>query len=214
MKTGRLLRYVLDFAMLMALLASAAYCITGTQLHEYFGIAAVLLFAVHNVLNGGWYAGLRRGRFGAFRIVSASINAMLAVLAVVVFVSGAMLSEYVFGFGGASMEVRQIHSICANWLLVLAGVHLGLHWKLSLKTPLQRVNAVIFACFAAYGVRAWIQRNMFEKLFCGYSFDFWSGESPAGLLFQQNLAVIFLAAFLAWLLVRFAKFKIKQKETK
>lgn len=62
-----------------------------------------------------------RGRYGAFRILSVSVNLMLAVLAVAVFVSGAMLSEYVFGFGGASMEVRQIHSICANWLFVLAG---------------------------------------------------------------------------------------------
>ncbi|WP_418501609.1 DUF4405 domain-containing protein [Culturomica massiliensis] len=157
---------------------------------------------------------LMRGRYGAFRILSVSVNLMLAVLAVAVFVSGAMLSEYVFGFGGASMEVRQIHSICANWLFVLAGAHWGLHWKLSLKTPLQRVNAVIFACFAAYGVHAWFQRNMFEKLFCGYSFDFWNGESPAGALFLQNLGVFSLAAFLACLLVRLAKFKNKQKETK
>lgn len=214
MKSGRLLRYLLDFAMLMFLLAALAYCITGAQLHEYFGLAVVLLFAAHNVLNGRWYVGLGRGRYGALRILSVSVNLMLAVLAVAVFVSGAMLSEYVFGFGGASMEVRQIHSICANWLFVLAGAHLGLHWKLSLKTPLQRTNVVIFACYAAYGVHAWIQRNMFEKLFCGYSFDFWSGELPAGALFLQNLGVFFLAAFLAWLLVRFAKFKNKQKETK
>ena len=44
---------------MLALLPSAlAFRITGAELHEILGLAAVAAFALHNVLNRAWYRSL------------------------------------------------------------------------------------------------------------------------------------------------------------
>ena len=126
----------------------------------------------------------------------------LIASAVLVFATGLMHSKYILGFLEISgdMAVRQIHSTAAYWMLVLASVHLGLHWdalssKIRLNSPkIRRITGLAALALAAFGVWSWMERGMTEKLFMGYSFDFWNPESPQILFFAENFGIMGLAA--------------------
>ena len=195
-------RLALDAAMAISMLFALAFRITGDFAHEWAGLAALALFAFHNILNRRWFCGILKGRYGLRRILNTAVNMSLIVSAVLVFITGLMHSKYIPGFLGISggMAARQVHSTAAYWMLVLASVHLGLHWdalssKMRINSP-RAGKAATFAlfCIAAFGIWAWGERGMYEKLFLGYSFDFWSPESPQILFFAENLGIAALSA--------------------
>lgn len=198
-------RLVLDASMALSMLFALAFRITGDFAHEWAGLAALLLFAFHNILNRRWFCGILKGKYGLRRLLNALVNMSLIVSAVLVFATGIMHSKYILGFleisGG--MAVRQIHSTAAYWMLVLASVHLGLHWdalssKMRLNSPkIRRIVGLAAFALAAFGVWSWMERGMTEKLFMGYSFDFWNPESPQTLFFAENFGIAALAAAIA-----------------
>jgi hypothetical protein len=100
------------------------------------------------------------------------------------------------------MLLRKAHTLAAYWALPLIGVHVGLHWEriatgfgkmlratrssLVKTITLRAVSVMIAVC----GIYASFDRDMGLKLFAGYSFDYWSADSPAILFFAGNLAII------------------------
>lgn len=90
---------------MLALLPSAlAFRITGAELHEILGLAAVAAFALHNVLNRAWYRSLGRGRYNADRSAGTAVVAAIAACAAVCAVSGVALSGFVFGLSALPPE--------------------------------------------------------------------------------------------------------------
>ena len=176
---------------MLALLPSAlAFRITGAELHEILGLAAVAAFALHNILNRAWYRSLRRGRYNADRFAGTAVVAALAVCAPVCAVSGVALSGFVFGlsdcFGG--LGIRAVHTTSADWTFVLCGVHVGLRAGFLRFVP--KLAAAAVFCAGAY---FFVSRGMPEKLFAGASFDFY--EMPFAAYFCQTAAILFAAAF-------------------
>ena len=127
MISGYGMRIFIDSAMAALLAAAFGFRITGGFAHEVFGVCVALFFAFHSVVNARWYARIFSGGYSMRRGVSTFVNAVLAALASVVAASGIASSESLFGLGGATMELRQIHSISAYWLLIFAGIHAGLN---------------------------------------------------------------------------------------
>jgi hypothetical protein len=57
----------------------------------------------------------------------------------------------------------------------------------------------ILAClFAAFGVWSFFDRDMFSKLFLGFSFDYWPQERPVFLFFAVTLSIMGLFVFLSY----------------
>jgi len=228
MKVPLKVRLALDLSMTGALLFALAFRITGDFAHEWIGLAAALLFALHNAVNCGWYARLLSGKYGARRIANASVDFALAADALLVAATGFMQSKYILAFLElpGSMELRQIHATAAYWMPVLAAIHLGMHWEMVLgamglnKNAASNMRAAALRIFgiaaAACGVWASFERGMFSKLFLGYSFDFWDPESPPILFFLANAAIMALWAFVAHYALkaagRIGKFRQKQRE--
>lgn len=176
---------------MLALLPSAlAFRITGAELHEILGLAAVAAFALHNVLNRAWYRSLGRGRYNADRSAGTAVVAAIAACALLCAVSGVALSGFVFGlsdcFGG--LGIRAVHTTSAYWTFVLCGVHVGLRAGFLRFVP--KLAAAAVFCSGAY---FFVSRGMPEKLFAGASFDFY--EMPFAAYFCQTAAILFAAAF-------------------
>ena len=77
MKAKQIVRTIVDAGMLLALLCLMAYQVTGEALHEWIGIGMTLLLIVHHILNRKWYGAMRKGKYGAYRIVSTAVNTLL-----------------------------------------------------------------------------------------------------------------------------------------
>jgi hypothetical protein len=132
-----------------------------------------------------------------------AVNIALAFTMTTIIVTGLLQSRAVLAFlhlpGG--MVLRLIHTTAAYWLLPLTGVHLGLHWGMFARRISGNRLIIALACicaflFAAFGVWSSFDRDMFSKLFLGFSFDYWPEERPGVLFFACMFSIIGLSVFI------------------
>jgi hypothetical protein len=197
MNRKQTLRITIDLAMTILLLCAYAYRITGDAAHEWIGVSVFVLVIAHNVVNRWWYKSIFRGKYTPRRAIMSAVNIALAFTMTTLFVTGLLQSRAVLGFlhlpGG--MVLRLIHTTAAYWLLPLTGVHLGLHWGMFARRISRNRLIITLACicaflFAAFGVWSSFDRDMFSKLFLGFSFDYWPEERPAILFFAVTLSIM------------------------
>ena len=132
MTETKLLR-TLDVCMPLLFIAALGARMTGVAAHELIGAILCVLFFTHGYLHRSWYQVTFQGRFGPRRLLSVAINALLLVGALIVFVTGLTLSPELFPIIGADtgMLTRQIHSQVCYWMIILLGIHIGLHARSS-----------------------------------------------------------------------------------
>jgi hypothetical protein len=114
------------------------------------------------------------------------------------------------------MALRQIHTTAAYWCLPLIGVHLWLHWGMIIRAfrnmlrikgecrARKTVARGIALALAALGVWSSFDRDMFSKLFLGFSFDYWPEERPA-IFFAVNLSIMGVYGFVAYYTLKLAE---------
>jgi hypothetical protein len=180
------------------------YRITGDVAHEWIGVAVFTLFIAHNILNRQWYKHIFKGKYTFCRTIMAIVNITLVFTMATLIVTGLMQSRMVLAFlhlpGG--MVLRLIHTTAAYWDLPLTGIHLGLNWGMIIRgvrqmagiTQKNRIRGIIVRVlaflFAAFGVWASFDRDMFSKLFQGFSFYYWDMERPTIIFFAAMLSIM------------------------
>ncbi len=204
-------RLAVDAAMLALMLLALAFRITGSLAHEFIGLSASALFIFHNAANLAWYKGIGSGKYSLKRSVNAAINIMTFACAAILVFSGLMGSRHILAFLElpGSIVLRQIHMGAAYWSMLLVSMHLGMHWdavmrhiKINYGKRKILARLILIPAFV-FGVWAFIKRDIFQKLFLGYSFDFWDPESPTILFFLYNIAIIVLMASPIYYLSKF-----------
>jgi len=202
-------RLVIDLAMTVLLLFALAYRIIGDAAHEWVGVSLCALFIAHNIVNRRWWAGIVRGNYNTRRATMTAVNVLLALLMSTLLVTGLLHSRTVLAFlhleGGAML--RQIHTTAAYWGLILIAVHAGLH----VRAPKANSGVFVKIAFpvlvfltAAFGVWSFIDRDMFAKLFLGFSFDYWNEERPAVLFFAETVGIMTAFAFAVYYAMKLA----------
>ncbi|MDR2793140.1 MAG: DUF4405 domain-containing protein [Treponema sp.] len=205
-------RLALDLALTILLLCALAYRVTGDAAHEWIGAAVCVVCIAHNALNRNWWAHIFNGAYTLRRGMATAVNLLLALAFAALIITGVLQSRAVLAFlhlpGG--MELRLTHTTAAYWCLPLIGVHIGLHWgmimnafrkmlRIKRKTRTRKTIARITAfAAAACGVWSSFDRDMFSKLFLGFSFDYWPEERPAILFFALNLSIMGVYIFITY----------------
>lgn len=203
--------------MLALILAEFAYGLTGRTVHELLGLGLFGLFLVHGGWNWRWFAGLRKGRYRGVRLTTLAINGLLLIAAMLMMVSGIVNSELLFRATGVELDwmPRELHTASAHWFLVLASIHLGLHWT-QIMSEARRVSPVslrlsppwdvlVAVVIAALGLHAALDRSLYARMIAYYSFGDWNfSESVAGF-FVQYLAIVAFHASVAYHALRFGK---------
>jgi hypothetical protein len=223
-------RLIIDLAMTILLLCAFAYRITGDAAHEWIGISVFVLFIAHNIINRKWYKNIFKGsslrkKRSIRRVTMTIINLLLALTMAVLIITGLLQSRTVLAFlhlpGG--MLLRQIHTTAAYWGLILIGAHIGLHWgmfinaarkiaKITHENRGRKIFVRILAfLFIAFGVWSSFDRDMFAKLFLGFSFDYWNEERPAVFFFAVMLSIMGIYVFITYSILKLSERK-KQKE--
>ena len=215
-------RLSLDLVMTLLILLEFAYRLTGSTLHELIGLAMLCLFIVHGAWNWRWFVALGKGRYAAQRLASTTINALLLVAVLLMMASGVLNSDLLYSLTQVELDLlpRELHTAAAYWLLILVGVHLGMHWKTvmaearklaggawdSLPSPLRALSMnVISAGLVTYGIFASFARSVFSRLTAYYSFGNSEVDESMVEFFAQYAAIVGLYAVLTYQALRFFK---------
>jgi len=202
-------RIIIDLAIIILLLCAYAYRIIGDTAHEWVGVSVFVLLIAHNVINYRWYKNIGKGTYTIQRVIMTTINALLALTMSTLVITGLVQSRSILSFlnltGG--MVLRQIHTTAAYWGLPLIGVHIGLHWGMFTRfignhRLIIYIMRILAFLFAAFGVWSSFDRDMFSKLFLGFSFDYWSTERPIILFFAETISIIGIYVFTVYHLMK------------
>lgn len=201
----------LDCLIVVLLPLLMAYSLIGESIHEWLGIAMLLLFLGHHALNWRWYRGLPRGKWPPARVLQTVVNTALLLVMAGLAVSGIIMSRYVFSLlpvrGGRGFA-RTLHMLIAYWGFCVMSLHLGLHWGMVLaagrklvKNPppwgkaILRVGSVL-VCL--WGVYAFARRELGAYLLLQTAFVFFNFEEPLALFLLDYLAMMGMLAMIGY----------------
>ena len=204
-------RMTLDLTMtvLSLVLMGGNYFFPWDGVHEVLGVALLVLWAVHVWLNHGFYKSLFKGKYNAFRILQAIINVGILLCAVLLMVSGIMLSNHVFAFLGIELGAdfaRTAHLLSSHWYFVFMSLHIGMHVGIIARQVADRKKSnieseeksnarkiicrAILAFVCAYGVYAFIVRNIGKYLLFLQPFFFFDIERGYVLFFVDYVCIM------------------------
>lgn len=211
MKVAFSLRLFLDLVAVSLLLIALAYDWLGNMAHEVIGTVMFLLLVSHNIFNRRWYGTVVQKTRVPRTILTRSINLSLLATMMALLVTSVLISQNVFAFLplSSTFTARQIHMSVGYLALIVAAIHLGLHWKvltgfLCSKLGIGQVSRLtativrgLATIMAGYGVYSLFALNVGAKLLMQPTMEFWDfQERPAGF-FGHLLAIICLFASLA-----------------
>ena len=220
-------KFVIDLLMTLGLLFLMGYQFWQDAAHEWAGAGMLLLFILHHILNGNWYRTIFMVRYTAARILQLVIDLLLLLDMLGLMVSGIILSNYVFDFlpiwGGMGFA-RLLHMAASYWGFVLMSLHLGLHWgmvpgvarkALKLRQPshLRKVLLPLLgACVAAYGLFAFVRRDLIAYMLVRTHFVFFDFSEPIPSFYLDHLAMMGTFIFISYYGARLLRKQTSQKK--
>lgn len=205
------LRLLLDLVAISLLLVALAYDWLGNSVHEIIGTVMFLLLLGHNIFNRRWYGTLakrsRAPRTNLARLINLSLLATMLTL----LVTSILISRDVFAFMHltSSFTARQLHTLVGYLALIIAAIHLGLHWTmlrgyvhgaLGVRPNGRVANValrIIAAAIAGYGVHSLLALNVGSKLLMQPTMELWDFEAATPAFFGHLFGIVGLGVFAA-----------------
>lgn len=167
------IKYCLDMIMTICFICIMKIKITGMGCHEKLGLIIGGLVILHLILNYRWIKGMAPRIFDKklnfatkFSVI---LNVLLAVLTLLVIISGMLISVTIFK--GIAVENRQlwsiIHKNSSLLIFICISIHIGLHWKMimygfrrlfnikginSIRTYILRTISIIIMIFGLFAL--------------------------------------------------------------
>ena len=215
-------RNVLDAVLSVVLLLLMSFSFLPKALHEALGIAMSAFVLLHLAWNRGWLASLPRGRWSLGRAIPVVVNLALGVCFLLALVSGLAIANQLFHgvFGMAwqrSIVAHQVHVTSSYGLLILTGLHLGLHitglWRrfalwANLDTSSRRVRVslnLLAILTAAFGVYGSFLHRLGDRLLMKHIFGTAATKLPFAAFLVVLLGIVGLYAVIGYLIGRTAK---------
>jgi hypothetical protein len=140
--------FLIDLIIFVAFLAAMDPRMTGIAIHEWLSIAFGTAVVVHLLLHWDWIVALTK-RF--FKKVAAQsrlnyvLNWLFFVDMTILIFTGIMISEVALPLLGIRLEPgfmwRRLHSLTADWALIILGLHVALHWRWIVNTTKRYIVA-------------------------------------------------------------------------
>ena len=141
-------RLLVDTVLLAAFVAAYYPFKTGLAIHEWLCLIVIIPSLVHLVVNWDWAQRAATKLFGRMRSTTRlnfAVDSALFVAVISAMLSGFLVSRVIGGALGYSASPlliwHRVHSLSADATIVLALVHLGLHWRWVVRVVRTRVLA-------------------------------------------------------------------------
>lgn len=219
------IKIIIDVLMTIALLFLMAYNLIGDVTHEVIGTVILILFIVHHILNRKWSKSIFKGKYTPLRIMQTLLVILVLITMLMQMISGIILSKYVFSFvdlNGLTGMARTMHLLGAYWGFVFMSLHIGFHWNIMINPVTKKlkkqskIKQILFTLpsflIAAYGIYAFIIRNVAEYMFLKSQFVFFDFSEPLVLFLVDYVAIMGLFVFIGHYLTKIIKdIKIRRK---
>ena len=199
MNTNRL-RMPLDITMtiLSVILMGGTLLFPNDKIHQLFGIALIVLWAVHVVLNRRWYTSLFKGKYQPYRIMQLIVNCGVLICAILLIISGLLMAWFIPAdwVGGSLGFARLTHLLASHWYYIFMAFHTGLHaamiaGKMKIHGIVPRIVCILISL---YGVYAFIVRGVWKYMFGLQQFFFFDFERGYILFVLDYLSILVLFA--------------------
>ena len=127
-------RFLLNMGLLVLILTVMGFHFLPRVLHEAAGMILFSFIVWHLGLNRRWFAGLFRGRWEKLRAAQTALGVMLTLSCLVAIATGVIISNHIFRelWNGVALHrsifVHQLHMSSAYIMVILGGMHIGMHW--------------------------------------------------------------------------------------
>ena len=195
------IKRIIDIIMTLILIPLMAYQVTGEAAHEWLGVSMVLIVIIHQVLNRKWYAGLFKGNYNSYRVLSIIIDVLLIISFALTAISGVSMSNHAVSFLYNLLNVntaRVMHLAFSYWSFILMGLHIGMHVNVmtaKIKLNIKIVLAIIFMLISGYGFYLFLKSGIINYILFRTHFAFLDYEKDALLVFLENVSMIICFAF-------------------
>lgn len=176
---------------------------TEQQIHEYIGVAMLLLVCIHQYLNFWWYKSVLKMKRNAAYLFKNSLTFLTIVAFVLSIVSGIAMSKYALPFFRGVIKIslsRPIHLCATHWFFIFVSLHIGVHllgWINRRISP--KLKPVLFAIvwlISIYAFYLCIENKILDYLLMKTQFAFLDYKMPLFQTLWQNMAMIIAWAFL------------------
>lgn len=149
--------FYVDVTLFALFVAEMCFHFLPKILHEILGVAMFALIIFHVAINRRRFMSLKK------KFLSVALNVALTICAAIIFVSGVCMSNFLFVDVISpelqrNMTIHQLHVAAPYVLMILLGVHVGLHWRELFQRFFKRrekfllATAVILSAVGAYGL--------------------------------------------------------------
>ena len=199
------IRITLDIALTILLPLLMIKMLTGQELHEWLGIAMVVIFIAHHAINFNWHKKLFSGDYTAVRALNTLIDILMIADMLGLAYSGIAMSSYVLAdldFNASMIFVRKLHLFASFWGLLLMATHLGMHFSMMLKMLLGKkdnsvakaIGYVFSGIVIIWGIYGFISLQIGDYIFLRTVFMYFDSTVPEWLYIMQFLGVMLLFA--------------------
>ena len=202
MPKKQIIKILIDILMMVSMILLMSYALIGEKNHEIVGVTMFALFIVHHVFNWTWIKNIGKGKYTPFRKFQTWMVILIFVCMILQMLSAIVISKHILTFIGLPISVsfaRIIHMLGAYWGFVLMSVHMGLHLNAMmammgkkkeksalLKILLKGVGFLIIA----YGLYAFIKRNILSYMFVQNMFVYFDMDEPRVFFFLDYVAIM------------------------
>ena len=199
-------RMPLDILMtlLSIILMGGTILFPNDRVHQIFGIALVILWVVHIVLNRRWYDALFKGQYKPYRIMQLIVNCGVLICALLLLISGLLMAWFIPSdwVSGALGFARITHLLASHWYYIFIAFHIGLHGamlagKMKIHGLVPRIICILISL---YGVYAFIIRGVWKYMFLRQQFFFLDLERGYVLFALDYISIIVLFGTIAYYL--------------
>lgn len=85
-----------DMVMMAPLFLLMPYSLIGEAFHEWCGIALLLFFILHHILNRNWLKNIAKGKYTPFRMYNTVLDVLLFGVMFILPLSGILMARYLF----------------------------------------------------------------------------------------------------------------------
>ena len=176
-------------------------------LHEVIGLLWLVAVMVHIWQNRGWFKTLGKGRWNLFRGLNTLVDLLLLVVLLVTLLAGTGISNFIFKEImpldiQRSIIVHQLHVSLPYAMLILMGLHWGLHFSGWLKQWQQGLNLCWSAkltrllylmagsLIVAVGIYGSVQNRIGDRLLLKHIFATPATSEPWALYIVMMLGIM------------------------
>lgn len=218
MKPKMIVKIGVDIGMTIALLFLMTCELIGQAAHEWLGIGIFVLFILHHILNCKWSRNILKGNYTPLRIWQTLLVILVLASMIGAMASGMILSRHAFPFlrvRGVRSFARNLHMLASYWGFAFMSLHLGFHWSMMRRMAAKMTKGssavrtwvlrTLSLAIAAYGVYAFVKRDIGSYMLLKIQFVFFDFEEPLIIFLWDYMTIMELFVFIGHYFTNFLK---------